>query len=69
MAQQADCDVIVIGTGRTTTNQRPKVFLRRRANDTGKSRRWRHGEHPEAIRYELGQEPPRAGRTTSADRP
>jgi hypothetical protein len=69
MAQQADCDVIVIGTGHTATNQRSEVSLRRRANDTGTSRRWRHGEHPEAIRCEPGQEPPRAGRTTSANRP
>ena len=69
MAQQADRDVIVIGAGPTATNQRPEVSQHRRANDTGKPRQWRHGEHPEATRREPGQEPPRAGRATSPDRP
>ncbi len=68
MAQQAGCDVIVLGAGDTAAIQRPEVSLRRRANDTGKPRQWRHGEHPEAIGYEPGQEPPRTERTASADR-
>jgi hypothetical protein len=68
MAQQADRDVIATGSGHTATNQRPEVSLYRRANDSGKPRQWRHGEHPEATRYEPGQEPPRAARATSPDR-
>jgi hypothetical protein len=58
MAQRGNREVIVIGTGHTPTNHRPEVSLYRRANDSGKPRQWRHGEHPEAIRYEPGQEPP-----------
>jgi len=52
------------------TNQRPEASLRRRANDTDppKPRQWRPGEHPEAIRHEPGEEPPRAGRSNSPDR-
>jgi hypothetical protein len=52
------------------TDQRPEASLRRRANDTDppKPRQWRPGEHPEAIRHEPGEEPPRAGRSNSPDR-
>ena len=69
MAQRGSRDVIAIDAGHTATNQRPEVSLHRRANDSGKPRQWRHGEHPETIRHEPGQEPPRAGRVTSPDRP
>jgi hypothetical protein len=55
-------------------NQRPEDPPRRRADDTDPPTRQppakrRHGEHPEPIKHEPGEEPPRVGPTDPPDRP
>jgi hypothetical protein len=66
MAQPSNHDVNVIGASHTATNQRPEVSLHRRAHDSDEPRRWHHGEHPESMRHEPGQEPPRADQANIA---
>jgi hypothetical protein len=55
-------------------NQRPGDPPRRRADDIDPppgrpATKRRHGEHPEPIKHEPGQEPPRVGPTDPPDRP